>query len=365
MGVSSSLRRLLYRIRGGRIGSGVIISPSARISAEHLEIGDRTFIGANVHIKARRVSLGADCHISDFCRLYAEEIEIGYNCTIFSWVTIQSLGRLILGAYAKISHHSVLKARELKTGIEFWMNHNAEIGGGGWRNASGGFSAGDRCHVGRYTHINVSEYVVLGNDTAVGMDCTLATHAHWQPVTHGFLLARGPITLESDVAVYSRSIISPGVTVGEGATIAAGSVVLKDVPARAFVAGVPARLIRIQEPPKNVSAISEALCAFSELYFPFISYKSNGEYFKISIPSTYEEVEFCNVSLRITVSNCLSKEVICLFDLKKRTLLGRSTDLTELLRNFLFSYGLRFRYEGYLRHPLRYDSLLSSGIEEE
>jgi acetyltransferase-like isoleucine patch superfamily enzyme len=44
--------------------------------------------------------------------------------------------------------------------------------------------------------------------------------------------------------IGARSLIMPGVTIGDGSVVAAGSVVIKDVPARSIVAGNPARVIR-------------------------------------------------------------------------------------------------------------------------
>ena len=41
-----------------------------------------------------------------------------------------------------------------------------------------------------------------------------------------------------------ESFVLPGVTIGEGAIVAAGSVVTKDVPPHTIVAGVPARVIK-------------------------------------------------------------------------------------------------------------------------
>lgn len=54
----------------------------------------------------------------------------------------------------------------------------------------------------------------------------------------------GTILAGRYVTIYSGAIISPGVTLGEGAVVAAGAVVVTDVPAREFWGGVPARRIR-------------------------------------------------------------------------------------------------------------------------
>ncbi len=53
-----------------------------------------------------------------------------------------------------------------------------------------------------------------------------------------------PVNIGDSVIVYANAVISPGVSIGDRAVIAAGSVVLKDVPARTLVAGAPARVIR-------------------------------------------------------------------------------------------------------------------------
>ena len=54
-----------------------------------------------------------------------------------------------------------------------------------------------------------------------------------------------PITkIENDVWIATRSIIMAGVTIGTGSVVAAGSVVLKDVPPNSIVAGIPAIIKR-------------------------------------------------------------------------------------------------------------------------
>ena len=53
-----------------------------------------------------------------------------------------------------------------------------------------------------------------------------------------------PIIIKDNVWIGMSAIILKGVTVGEGAIVAAGSVVTKDVPPHTIVAGVPARVIK-------------------------------------------------------------------------------------------------------------------------
>lgn len=64
---------------------------------------------------------------------------------------------------------------------------------------------------------------------------------------------KGPITVGNDVWIGSRAIVLSGVTIGHGAVVGAGSVVTKDVPPYAVVAGNPARLIRYRFEPEVIA----------------------------------------------------------------------------------------------------------------
>ena len=72
---------------------------------------------------------------------------------------------------------------------------------------------------------------------------TLATINHGLPPDRRHVHNIAPIVIGKDVWIGSGAILLPGVHVGDGAVVAAGSVVREDVPPRTVVAGVPARII--------------------------------------------------------------------------------------------------------------------------
>ena len=86
--------------------------------------------------------------------------------------------------------------------------------------------------------------IYIGNNALIGHNVVLATLNHNEnPEKRGNLIA-APIKIGNDVWIGSNATILPGVSIGDGAIIAAGAVVTKDVGAKTIVGGVPARYIR-------------------------------------------------------------------------------------------------------------------------
>lgn len=97
--------------------------------------------------------------------------------------------------------------------------------------------------VGRYCSLNDGSYLFPGGNH--NTDCVSTYGFNWTllPGAEKGPLSNGPIRIGNDVWSGFGSIVLSGVTVGDGAVIAAGAIVTKDVPNYAIVGGVPAKVI--------------------------------------------------------------------------------------------------------------------------
>lgn len=86
--------------------------------------------------------------------------------------------------------------------------------------------------------------LVIGDDVLIGHNVVIATLNHNpDPDKRGNLMPL-PVKIEDKVWIGSNATVLPGVTIGEGAIVAAGAVVTKDVSPRSVVGGVPAKFIK-------------------------------------------------------------------------------------------------------------------------
>jgi acetyltransferase-like isoleucine patch superfamily enzyme len=108
--------------------------------------------------------------------------------------------------------------------------------------------------IGERVFINTGSTIVATHSIEIGDDCRIGDLVAIFDSDHHSLepsrpMRKAPVRLGTNVWVGRSAIILPGVTIGDHAAIAAGSVVTGDVPARTLVAGVPARPIRTLDIP--------------------------------------------------------------------------------------------------------------------
>ena len=86
--------------------------------------------------------------------------------------------------------------------------------------------------------------ITIGDDVLIGHNVVLATLNHDMDPDQRASLIPAPIHIENKVWIGLNATILPGVTIGEGAIVAAGAVVSADVAPRTVVGGVPAKVIK-------------------------------------------------------------------------------------------------------------------------
>jgi len=118
-------------------------------------------------------------------------------------------------------------------------------------------------NIGKFTSIGPNVMAGLGKHPSRGF---LSTHPAFFStlgqvsrtfVTKNIFDEFSPISIGNDVWIGARAIIIDGVTVGDGAIIAAGAVVTCNVPDYAIVGGVPAKILRYRFTPDEIASIKQ------------------------------------------------------------------------------------------------------------
>jgi acetyltransferase-like isoleucine patch superfamily enzyme len=112
--------------------------------------------------------------------------------------------------------------------------------------------------LGARVFINTGATIVATHSIALGDDCLIGDFvaifdSDHHPMEPSRPTRVAPVRLGANVWVGRSAVILPGVTIGDHAVIAAGSIVTGDVPAKTLVAGVPARPIRTLDIPDGWS----------------------------------------------------------------------------------------------------------------
>ena len=109
---------------------------------------------------------------------------------------------------------------------------------------------GKNIHIGKRVFINMGckfqdqGGIFVDDGALIGHNVVLATLNHDRRPEARSSMIPAPIHIGKHVWIGANATVLPGVTIGDGAIVAAGAVVTKDVPANTIVGGVPAKVIR-------------------------------------------------------------------------------------------------------------------------
>jgi len=162
--------------------------------------------------------------------------------------------RLKLDGLAFVPHGVTLqigRRGRIELGRWSWLGHGTKI-----RCHEGVVSIGAKTVLGQECTISAYQHV------SIGRECVIADRVMLIDFDHGTVEVDRPIRLQG---IYKRDVrvghnvwigygacILRGVTVGDNAVIGTNSVVTKDVPANAVVGGVPARVLRMRDEPREM-----------------------------------------------------------------------------------------------------------------
>lgn len=133
------------------------------------------------------------------------------------------------------------KNGKIKIGDKVQLHHNVKLSVWGTDNFAA-LEIGNNTNIGDRTEIHAGKSVKIGNNCNISWDCCIMDRDY-----HKFnseVESYGEVVIEDNVWIGCRSMILKGVRIGEGAVVAAESVVTKDVPPKTVVGGNPAKVLK-------------------------------------------------------------------------------------------------------------------------
>ena len=218
------------------LGEGVQIAQGVSFGA-YVVVHDGTIIGEHCAIEDNAV-LGKRPRLArnSSARGDVGPLELGADCSVGAGAVI--FAGASIGCGAIIGDQSYVRERAL-------VGQGTLVGRGSV--VDNDVSIGSRVRVQSCVYLTaftvVHDDVFIGPGVCTTNDDTMGRHAPGEPL-------RGP-TLGRACRIGGGAVLTPGVLIGQEAYVAAGAVVTRDVPDRAVVMGVPARVVR-EVPPQDL-----------------------------------------------------------------------------------------------------------------
>jgi acetyltransferase-like isoleucine patch superfamily enzyme len=144
----------------------------------------------------------------------------------------------------------VRSPERLELGDDVFVDANVVLhcGGMDWSPSDGGIRIGSGGYVGPNSVLFGAAGIEIGDAVLISPGVVITSHQHTYADSDADIshqpLDFGRVVIERNVWIGANATVLPGVRLGEGSIVGAGSVVTKDVPPRTVVAGVPAGILR-------------------------------------------------------------------------------------------------------------------------
>ena len=322
----SPLKVLFYKMKGAKIGKKVKIGFFSVITAPHIEIGDHSKIGTLTFINCKKLVLGKRVKINTMAAIDTGDVFVDDDSIIMEQVVI-----------------------------------------GGMLTPRSKLIVGKRVKIFPYSFLNPTEEIFIGDDAGIGGANYIFTHGSWQSILDGYPVSFGPVRIEKGVWFPWRVFVMPNVTVGEYATIGAGSVITKDIPARCLAAGSPAKVVRQEnEYVKSLTDIEKKNIVKDILieFVDFIKYKYDKKADNVSYHEDENGILIHFIDKRVirfteNLRLDLKQDALIVFDSKNEPLVHQKIYFDVLqkksqfvedvmwteIKDFFSRYGIRFELD--------------------
>lgn len=152
------------------------------------------------------------------------------KCQTGRWARVQ--GRVIVNARGPIRIGDYCDIKGHRAPTQFSVSRNASL------------VIGDDTRINTGTLVSATQSITIGSGCRIGNDVLIMDSDFHNVDVRDAEPKAGNIVIGDGVWLAARVTVLKGVRIGDGAVIAAGAVVTKDVPAYTLAAGVPARVIR-------------------------------------------------------------------------------------------------------------------------
>jgi acetyltransferase-like isoleucine patch superfamily enzyme len=226
----------MYNIFRIKSGSGCTIAPGARVE------GKGNIIFGNQVTVERSVTIGCAAN-SEISIGNGSQLHEGSTLTTTSGTTFRTGKGFSLGLYSRCFVHANWQIADSVTIATYCHVFSREKG------KNGQLIIGENSVVGDFSILDVSADIHIGKNIAIGPRCTIYTHDHDYTDVAATVPWKGeavtkPVRIEDGAWIGANVTLLPGVTIGENAIVAAGSVITKSIPAGTISAGVPAKVIK-------------------------------------------------------------------------------------------------------------------------
>lgn len=282
-------------------------------------------VGANSFFIGEEIALGEHVNIGPNVLIRARSLELGDYVTIGANSEFQVAEHLAVNRCGYIGPESSFVANRIIFGEYLYSDAKVMVGHGGKYNYDSELEVGNAVMLCAHAKINTNYAVKIGNSVGIGEYVDIWTHGSYLDILSGFPAQFGPVKVGSNVWIPAKSTIMPNVTIGDNVVIAANSVVTKDVPSGSLCGGIPAKVIRENIYPIELSDEQKQrlVSGLIDEYARLLEYKG-----------VQAKVFFFPEQMRVQVNNVF-------FDLENKLIEGELDSLAEDFRDFLRRRGIK------------------------